>query len=422
MNNADQFAALCKKYGVAIEDYAETFRRPVDAAIQAIGRPNYSEGFWFTPYKERLKAGEDKFRELLKERDIDPDTYEQKYKRRIRDAAYNLQWGVEIDMEWWLTVGVNPTLEEAEDMFREELQSRGLTLKTYCETYYHTRDNALKVFTRKIRNVKHLEDPLFWDKVFTPSEKDTYQPETILKEASDLVGPERSAGLTPQELPKKLRKKINDIYRGGLDQINKDLKLRERPKTWEQEEIEKPIVSKNAEKIDKINRKIDRLTELLDPKRILKLQEELTSLSEQKENEELPEADVNSNDLLETLRRSVENALEINCGYLYFKQWNLNETTWYKIGITNSPKRRDNEQNVLPVPAETIFLLRLDSMEQARSLEKAFHRALENRRVKGALNKEIFQLKRSDYKSVMIVLRELRNRLEAEKEEDELED
>ena len=61
-------------------------------------------------------------------------------------------------------------------------------------------------------------------------------------------------------------------------------------------------------------------------------------------------------------------------------------------------------------------------MEQARSLEKAFHRALENRRVKGALNKEIFQLKRSDYKSVMIVLRELRNRLEAEKEEDELED
>ena len=72
------------------------------------------------PYKERLKAGEDKFRELLKERDIDPDTYDQKkYKRRIRDAAYNLQWGVEIDMEWWLTVGVNPTLEEAEDMFRE---------------------------------------------------------------------------------------------------------------------------------------------------------------------------------------------------------------------------------------------------------------------------------------------------------------
>ena len=68
MNNADQFAALCKKYGVAPEDYAETFRRPVDAAIQAIGRPNYSEGFWFTPYKERLKAGEDKFRELLKER------------------------------------------------------------------------------------------------------------------------------------------------------------------------------------------------------------------------------------------------------------------------------------------------------------------------------------------------------------------
>ena len=107
---------------------------------------------------------------------------------------------------------------------------------------------------------------------------------------------------------------------------------------------------------------------------------------------------------------------------MYFKQWNLTETTWYKIGITNSPKRRDTEQNVLPVPAETIFLLRLDSMEQARSLEKAFHRALENRRVKGAMNKEIFQLKRRDYKSVMLVLRELKHRLEAENEDEDLVD
>ena len=81
-------------------------------------------------------------------------------------------------------------------------------------------------------------------------------------------------------------------------------------------------------------------------------------------------------------------------GFLYFKCWVLpDDSRWYKVGITNDLKRRDSEQNVLPVAAETIASKGFPNIEEAGAVEKAFHRVLAERRIVGANNRELFHLK-----------------------------
>ena len=75
------------------------------------------------------------------------------------------------------------------------------------------------------------------------------------------------------------------------------------------------------------------------------------------------------------------------------------------------------EQNVLPVPAQTIFLLKLDSMEQAAAVEKAILSSLAERRILGAQNKELFKLGGSDYKAVIKALKNLSKKLSKQKKE-----
>jgi ParB/RepB/Spo0J family partition protein len=78
-------------------------------------------------------------------------------------------------------------------------------------------------------------------------------------------------------------------------------------------------------------------------------------------------------------------------GFVYLKKWTLSDgATWWKVGITSDPDRRDDEQNVLPVPAETLRLLRLASMDQARAVEATLHLLLANARIYGANNRELF--------------------------------
>ena len=103
-------------------------------------------------------------------------------------------------------------------------------------------------------------------------------------------------------------------------------------------------------------------------------------------------------ELAERLFKSVEQGLQresINpAGYLYFKVWVLPDgSKWYKIGITNDLRRRDAEQNVLPVPATTIHSARFFSIEHARIVEKKFLETLSIYRIKGANNKELLSLK-----------------------------
>jgi hypothetical protein len=89
-------------------------------------------------------------------------------------------------------------------------------------------------------------------------------------------------------------------------------------------------------------------------------------------------------------------------GHLYFKVWALPDgSRWYKIGISNNPERRHSEQNVLPVPPETICTIRLHSLEHARAVEAAFHEVLDGARIRGANNRELFSLKPSQVAAVM---------------------
>jgi hypothetical protein len=95
-------------------------------------------------------------------------------------------------------------------------------------------------------------------------------------------------------------------------------------------------------------------------------------------------------------------------GYLYFKVWVLPDgSRWYKIGISNNPERRHSEQNVLPVPAETISTIRLHSLEHARAVELAFHEVLDGARIRGANNRELFSLKPSQVAAVLGAMKTL---------------
>ena len=107
----------------------------------------------------------------------------------------------------------------------------------------------------------------------------------------------------------------------------------------------------------------------------------------------------------------VENAREHLMGaygYLYLKQWTLPDgSRWQKIGITNDLRRRDAEQNILPVPCKTLAWLKLDSMEEARAIEQGFHETLEIYRITDANNRELFRLNDEQLRAVLIAIQEL---------------
>lgn len=107
--------------------------------------------------------------------------------------------------------------------------------------------------------------------------------------------------------------------------------------------------------------------------------------------------------LLTRLTTNIKKALHTkSAGYLYLKQWKLsNSNSWIKVGVTNDPNRRESEQNVLPVPSDTIKMIALKSMDEARRIERAIHEALSDRRVRGASNRELFELGENELESLV---------------------
>ncbi|WP_094556597.1 GIY-YIG nuclease family protein [Synechococcus sp. 1G10] len=99
------------------------------------------------------------------------------------------------------------------------------------------------------------------------------------------------------------------------------------------------------------------------------------------------------NALAASIAAAINDARSQTCGFVYLKQWTLADgTRWLKVGITNNPDRRDAEQNVLPVPAVTLQLMKVQSMDQAVAIEKAIHRQIKDQKVTGAGNRELFHL------------------------------
>jgi hypothetical protein len=95
-------------------------------------------------------------------------------------------------------------------------------------------------------------------------------------------------------------------------------------------------------------------------------------------------------------------------GYVYLKQWRLPDgNTWHKIGVTINPNRREVEQNVLPVAAETIACVEFKTIAHARSVEKIIHQKLAHLRISGASNRELFRLSPSQLSAVMSALEHL---------------
>lgn len=101
-------------------------------------------------------------------------------------------------------------------------------------------------------------------------------------------------------------------------------------------------------------------------------------------------------------------SVEERAGYVYFKKWQLNaESCWYKIGITSDPSRRESEQNVLPVPPQTLCCVRVANMEKARLIEAIVHDLLSDYQIKGAGNRELFELSAKQEASVRWALERL---------------
>lgn len=108
--------------------------------------------------------------------------------------------------------------------------------------------------------------------------------------------------------------------------------------------------------------------------------------------------------LLHRLQTTVDSAGNCSC-WLYFKRWTLPDgTAWYKVGITNNPARRDVEQNVLPVPAETLACVLVGSMDRARGLEAAVHQTLVDQRIRDSGNRELFHLTEAQAAAVKAVI------------------
>lgn len=97
--------------------------------------------------------------------------------------------------------------------------------------------------------------------------------------------------------------------------------------------------------------------------------------------------------LAEKLHAAFEDQFLRIRGYLYLRCWALSDSDrWYKIGMTNNPNRREAEQNVLPVAAETLVCVELPSLEHAKTAEKATLQLLVDFRIRNASNRELLRL------------------------------
>jgi hypothetical protein len=95
-------------------------------------------------------------------------------------------------------------------------------------------------------------------------------------------------------------------------------------------------------------------------------------------------------------------------GYVYLKRWTMPDgSCWFKVGITNNPDRRETEQNVLPVAAESIACVDVGSMDRARAIEAVIHQVLEEQRITDANNRELFHLSAQQASAVKAVLEKL---------------
>jgi hypothetical protein len=130
-----------------------------------------------------------------------------------------------------------------------------------------------------------------------------------------------------------------------------------------------------------------------------------SAVSSKETLEGLPRESIVDRSLAASLLAGIANARDNTSGFVYLKQWRLPDgTRWLKIGITNNPARRDSELNVLPVPAVTLKLIELQSMQQAAAVEKSIHTVLDQYRVRNACNRELFSLSDAQLDALILAM------------------
>lgn len=156
--------------------------------------------------------------------------------------------------------------------------------------------------------------------------------------------------------------------------------------------------------------KLDLLIEDLE-ERVEQLEAEVKQAGEaQKRSEEAAKQFIQTG-IDEKLAGALWHALETvspSVGYIYFKRWAMPDgSCWFKVGITNNPSRRETEQNVLPVAAETIACVDVGSMDRARTIEAVFHQVLDELRITNANNRELFHLSDTQASAVKAIFEKL---------------
>jgi hypothetical protein len=110
--------------------------------------------------------------------------------------------------------------------------------------------------------------------------------------------------------------------------------------------------------------------------------------------------------LTKTVGRAVKQSQDETSGFLYLKAWAMSDgRRWYKIGVTTDLERRDSEQNVLPVPATTLHIVKFQHIQHAKAAERCFHAELEKMRIRGARNKELFSLLPKHVSSIIAAMK-----------------
>ena len=224
---------------------------------------------------------------------------------------------------------------------------------------------------------------------------------------------------TNNRIEKLKQKALNDpnskIYKNYLKKIEEDKKLRERniKKSMKENTLVEfkrwmRIIGKDNNQTE--NEWIKEKEELLEQWKSLeghreKLEEQKKKKIENALKRERAKLGIGEDSDIELVRSLVDltkQYISENEAYLYIKCWSLKDgTKWYKLGVTVDLERREREQNVLPVPSQTLEQVSFDSQDAAYAAEKAFLQVLEEFKIKDANNRELMELNPTQVKSII---------------------
>lgn len=402
----------CIKY--KIEPTPEGFKTSLDkdwnSAIRAIQYGIFDEKEWFESSVNRYKRCSYKFDGILARNGVCVQTYFRQYGHRKSDAISLLFLGLELDLDYWLSKKKNYDKATANEIIQNICAEKGYLIDEYqLVTRRYLKHFRKFIQSRGSERIDLIETN--WLSVNLDPERD---PSNIKKYANEFINPGRTHALSQLDFGNNFKSIAKCFYPGGLAKLNADLGLGEATnlpgsssiKTKLQLNPYKDEILSLEKQIKKINAGLshsgklpDLQNELIRLKLLEKEYDHSTVSLGERVTGSSAKITLTKNQLFSSVKEAFNR--EPSHAYIYFKRWKIKDVIWFKIGRTNSLDRRDKEQNVLPVPSETIKEVELISMEKAIAIESALGNALRGKKIRGAKNNELYQLSGTDYKLVM---------------------